>query len=120
MQIARQQQLTWPLGRCQQASLQQPTGAINAIPTALSAKAFGQVLLGLGNSAVALQRTSDLRQLRQVPRPGQRNSRRRPSSTAAVGRQMQKHTAATRCLGKGLLQWPAGWAQQPRRLERSF
>ena len=41
MQIARQQQLTWPLGRCQQASLQQPTGAINAIPTALSAKGLG-------------------------------------------------------------------------------
>ena len=55
MQIARQQQLTWPLGSCQQASLQQPTGAINAIPTALSAKALGQVLLGLGNSAVRLR-----------------------------------------------------------------
>ena len=55
MQIARQQQLAWPLRSCQQASLQQPTGAIDAIPAALSAQALGQMLLGLGNSAVRLR-----------------------------------------------------------------
>ena len=96
VQVAGQQHPLTRLSEGQQTSLEQPAGAIDAVPAALGPKQLGDGRLALGHGPFRFQRPPDLGQLRQIPAPGslaqQLRQGRRQGASTAVGGEMQRQT----------------------------
>ena len=96
VQVAGQQHPLTRLSEGQQTGLEQPTGAIDAIPAALGPEQLGDGRLALGHGPLGFQRPADLGQLRQIPAPRdlaqQLRQGRRQGTSSAVGGEMQRQT----------------------------
>ena len=96
VKVAGQQHPLTRLSEGQQTSLEQTTGAIDAVPTALGPEQLSDGRLALGHGPLAFQRPADVGKLRQIPAPrglAQKLSQgRRQGAPAAVGGEMQWQT----------------------------